>query len=118
MNEALRLEIVQPASARNGRAGRLPRELGISRGTVKRVLARLREQRDGAASAGPGPRRRASLIDAYEPIRENCSSAIRTSRWSVPCRNCTPAAIPAGTPSPPTACVCCVACRAPPPCAL
>lgn len=67
MNEALRLEIVQ--RHQQGMSSRaIAKELGISRGTVKRVLARLREQRDGAAPAGPGPRRRASLIDAYEPI--------------------------------------------------
>jgi transposase len=43
-------------------------ELGISRGTVARALARVQAQRDGRAAPLPGPRRSGSILDAYEPI--------------------------------------------------
>ncbi len=66
MNEATRLEIVQRhqqgASARS-----IARELGISRGTVDRVLARVEAARTGSTDRTPR-RRRGSLIDAFEPL--------------------------------------------------
>jgi transposase len=66
MNEALRLEIVQ--RHQQGVSQRaIARQLGISRGTVIRVLARLQAQRDGLDSSSPRPRRR-GLLDEYEPI--------------------------------------------------
>jgi transposase len=67
MNEATRQEIVQRrqqgASLRT-----IARELGIARSTVKRVLAQVQAQRDGPAAPLPQPRRRGSILDAYEPI--------------------------------------------------
>lgn len=65
MNEALRQEIVQRQQA--GVSNRaIARELGISRGTVGRVLAQVQAQRDGQAAFLPKPRRRGSILDAYE----------------------------------------------------
>ncbi|QDU19815.1 IS21 family transposase [Urbifossiella limnaea] len=67
MNEATRLEIVQRhqqgASARS-----IARSLGISRGTVDRVLARVEAARTGSTGPGDPPPRRGSRLDAYEPI--------------------------------------------------
>jgi transposase len=69
MNEALRHEIVQRqqhgASIRS-----IAKALGIARGAVGRVLAQVQAQRDGPAALVPKPRRRGSLVDAYEPIRK------------------------------------------------
>ena len=66
MNEATRLEIVQRhqqgASARS-----IATELGISRGAVDRVLARVEADRTGSSERVP-PRRRTRLLDAYEPV--------------------------------------------------
>jgi transposase len=67
MDEALRHEIVQRHQA--GASTRsIARDLGISRGAVFRVLARLRAQRAGRPAAGPGPRPRSSIVDLFEPI--------------------------------------------------
>jgi transposase len=67
MNEALRQAIVQRrqqgASLRT-----IARELAISRGAVTRTLAQVQAQRDGPAPSVPRPRRRGSILDAYEPI--------------------------------------------------
>jgi len=67
MNEALRHEIVQRhqqgASIRS-----IAKELGISRGAVDRTLAQVQAQRDGPSAPVPRPRRRGSILDAYEPI--------------------------------------------------
>ena len=46
----------------------IARELGISRGAVVRVLARVQSQRDGQSASLSRPRRRGSMIDAYEPV--------------------------------------------------
>jgi transposase len=67
MDEALRHEIVQRHQA-GASVRAIARELGISRGTVARVLARLQAQRDGTAAPVPGPRPRSSIVDAFEPI--------------------------------------------------
>jgi len=67
VNEALRQEIVlrqQQGASRRA----IARELGISRGTVGRVLAQVQAQRDGQAAALPRPRPRGSSLDAYEPF--------------------------------------------------
>jgi transposase len=65
MNEAMRLEIVQRRqSGMSMRA--IAEELGISRGAVARVLARVQAQRDGRAA--PSPRSRPRIIDPFEPI--------------------------------------------------
>jgi transposase len=67
MNEALRHEIVQRHQA--GASMRsIAKELGISRGAVARVLARLQAQREGRAAPLTGPRPRQSIIDPFEPI--------------------------------------------------
>lgn len=67
MNEAMRLEIVQRrqqgASVRS-----IAMELGISRGSVDRVLARVAAQRTGSTPQRTPPRRRVSIIDAFEPL--------------------------------------------------
>jgi transposase len=67
MNEATRLEIVQRhqqgASVRS-----IALALGISRGAVDRVLARVEAQRTGSTGPGTPPRRRGSLIDEFEPL--------------------------------------------------
>jgi transposase len=67
MNEAMRHEIVQRHQQGASRR-RIARELGISRGAVDRVLAQVQAQRDGPAAPRPVPRRRGSLLDAYEPL--------------------------------------------------
>jgi IS30 family transposase len=54
MNEAMRLEIVQRhQSGMSMRA--IAKELGVSRGAVARVLARVQAQRDGRAAPSPAP---------------------------------------------------------------
>ncbi len=67
MNEAVRLEIVQRhqqgASARS-----IALELGISRGSVDRVLARIEAARTGSTGPGVPPPRRVSRLDSYEPV--------------------------------------------------
>jgi transposase len=67
MNEATRHEIVrrrqQGASQRT-----IAEELGISRGAVRRALARVQAQRAGQVAPAPTPRRRPSKLDAYEPL--------------------------------------------------
>jgi transposase len=67
MNEALRHEIVQKSQA-GASIRAIARELGISRGAVMRVLARVQAQRHGPTSPLPGPRPRGSIIDPFEPI--------------------------------------------------
>jgi transposase len=63
MNEALRLEIVH--RRQTGMSLRaIAAELGLSRGAVARALARVEAQR----AAAPGPRRRPSIIDPFEPL--------------------------------------------------
>jgi transposase len=67
MNEALRHEIVQRHQA--GTPVRaIARELGISRGSAIRALARVKAQREGQAAPSPQPRPRQSIIDPFEPI--------------------------------------------------
>lgn len=69
MNEALRHAIVQ--RHQQGASIRLiAKELGISRGAVGRALALVQAQRDGSTTPLPRPRRRGSILDAYEPILE------------------------------------------------
>jgi transposase len=67
MNEAMRLEIVQRhqqgASVRS-----IAMALGISRGAVDRVLARVESQRTGSSPQRTRPRRRGSIIDEFEPL--------------------------------------------------
>ena len=66
MTEATRLEIVQ--RQRQGASARsIASELGISRGSVDRVLARVEAARTGSTERVPPPRR-GSIIDAFEPI--------------------------------------------------
>ena len=67
MNEALRLEIVQRHQQGASRRA-IAHALGLSRGAVTRALARVQEQRDGAAASAPKPRRCGSLVDEYEPV--------------------------------------------------
>ncbi len=67
MNEALRHEIVQRQQA-GASIRSIARELGISRGAVVRVLAQVQAQRDRPAAPLPRPRRRGSILDAYEPL--------------------------------------------------
>jgi transposase len=67
MTEELRHEIVQRRqSGMSLRA--IAEELGISRGSVYRALARVQAQRDGQAAPVPRTRRRGSIVDAFEPI--------------------------------------------------
>jgi transposase len=67
MNEATRLEIVQRrqqgASVRS-----IAMALGISRGAVDRVLARVEAQRTGSSPRRTPLRRRGSIIDEFEPL--------------------------------------------------
>lgn len=70
MNEALRNAIVERRQAGASQRA-IARELGISRDSVARVLARLAAQRNGtvpAANLPTAPRRRPSMLDAYEPV--------------------------------------------------
>jgi transposase len=46
----------------------IARELGISRGAVTRVLARVQAQRTGQATSAPQSEPRPSIIDPFEPI--------------------------------------------------
>jgi transposase len=67
MNEATRHQIVQ--RHQEGASIRIiAKELGISRGAVGRVLDRIAAQRQSPTAPIPQPRRRGSIIDAYEPI--------------------------------------------------
>jgi len=67
MNEALRQEIVQRSQSGLSVRG-IARQLGISRGAVTRVLARVQAQRAGQATPMPAPRPRPSILDPFEPI--------------------------------------------------
>ena len=67
MNEALRQEIVQRSGGGLSVRG-IARDLGISRGAVARVLARVQAQRDGQAASAAGRCPRPSIIDPFEPI--------------------------------------------------
>ena len=67
MKEAMRLEIVQ--RRQTGMSQRaIAEELGLSRGAVRRVLARVQAQRDGQATPARRLRPRQSIIDPFEPI--------------------------------------------------
>ena len=67
MTEATRLEIVQ--RRQQGASTRvIATELGISRGAVDRVLARVEADRTGSSPECTPPQRRGSIIDAFEPI--------------------------------------------------
>lgn len=67
MNEALRHEIVQRSQA--GESIRvIARALGISRGAVVRVLARVQTQRERPAPPLPRPHRHGSCLDEHEPF--------------------------------------------------
>ena len=65
MNELTRNEIV-----RRFRAGasmrRIARELGLARNTVTQALRQVEGRRGG--DDGPGPKRRPSLLDPFEPV--------------------------------------------------
>jgi transposase len=70
MNEAVQNAIVE---RRQGGASQraIARDLGISRASVARILARVAANRNGQTPASPlppTPKRRKSLLDAYEPI--------------------------------------------------
>jgi transposase len=67
MNEALRHEIVQ-RHQQGASIRAIAKELGISRGAVGRALAQVQAQRDGPSAPLPKPRRRDSILDAYEPM--------------------------------------------------
>jgi transposase len=43
-------------------------ELGLSRGAVRRALARVQAQREGRTALAPKARQRGSIVDAFEPI--------------------------------------------------
>ena len=67
MTEATRLEIVQ--RRQQGASTRvIATELGISRGAVDRVLARVEADRTGSSPECTPPQRRGSIIDTFEPI--------------------------------------------------
>jgi transposase len=67
MNEALRHEIVQRQQAGTS-ARAIARALGISRGAVRRALARIQAQRNAPTAPRPKPCRRGSILDAFEPL--------------------------------------------------
>jgi transposase len=67
MDEALRHEIVQRHQA-GASVRSIAKDLGISRGAVCRVLARLQAQREGRGASLPGPRPRQSIVDPFEPV--------------------------------------------------
>lgn len=72
MNEELRNEIVRRQQAKMS-LRRIEAELHVSRRTIQRVLAQREAERGGEGSAGlpAPPKRRKSLLDAYEDhIRE------------------------------------------------
>ena len=72
MNEALRHEIVHRWQA--GTAARaIARELGIARGSVRRVLARVQAERHGTTDKKPRSRR-PSIVDAFAPILQELLS--------------------------------------------
>jgi transposase len=66
MDETLRHEVVQQHQA-GASVRAIARDLGVSRGAVARVLARLRAQREGRATT-PRPRPRSSIVDPFEPV--------------------------------------------------
>jgi transposase len=70
MNQAMRNAIVERRQAKAS-VRAIARELGISRHRVARVLAQVAAQRSGPElllNVPPPPQRRASLLDAYEPV--------------------------------------------------
>jgi transposase len=70
MNEAVRNAIVERHQAQAS-VRAIARELGISRHSVARVLAEVAAQRSGPdprLQVPPPPQRRASVLDAYEPV--------------------------------------------------
>jgi transposase len=67
MTEALRHEIVQRHQA-GASVRSIAKDLGISRGAVVRVLARVQAQREGRSGPLPGPRSRHSIVDSFEPV--------------------------------------------------
>ena len=73
MNEALRHEIVQRHQA-GASIRAIAAALGISRGSVGRVLTQLQAQRDGPTAPVPKPRRRGSMLDTYLPILQELLS--------------------------------------------
>ena len=83
MNETLRHEIVQRRQA--GMSERaIARELGITRGAVRRVLARLQAQREGQTAPVPRPRPR-PRIDPSDNLR-GCRRFLRSVPRCTPCR--------------------------------
>jgi transposase len=69
MDEAMRHEVVQRHQA-GASIRSIAKDLGISRGTVVRALARVQAQREGRTAPLPGPRPgpRPSIVDPFEPI--------------------------------------------------
>jgi transposase len=67
MNEAMRYDIVQ-RHQQGASIRAIARELGISRGAVGRALALVQAQRERPSAPLPKPRRRGSILDAYEPL--------------------------------------------------
>ena len=67
MNEAMRHDIVQ-RHQQGASIRAIAKELGISRGAVGRALTQVQAQRDGPSAPWPRPRRRGSILDAYQPI--------------------------------------------------
>jgi transposase len=70
MNEQLRNDIAQLYQG-NTSVRAMARQLGISRGRVKRLLSQIQQQRAGQAPTGelPPPRRKkSSKLDAFEPL--------------------------------------------------
>jgi transposase len=70
MNEAMRNAIVERRQAGASQRA-IARELGVSRHSVARVLARVAASRNGpvpAAHVPPAPKRRQSVLDEYEPV--------------------------------------------------
>jgi transposase len=73
MNEALRHAIVQ-RHQQGASIRAIAQELGISRGAVGRALAQVQAQRAGPSAPLPKPRRRGSILDAYEPLLQELLS--------------------------------------------
>jgi transposase len=70
MNEAVQNAIVERRQAGASQRA-IARELGVSRDSVARVLARLAANRSGqarVANVPPAPQRRPSMLDEYEPV--------------------------------------------------